>query len=781
MMSRSLRIGVPVLLLLLLLISAVASPARQNLWDFEDGPGGWLPTEVDGGSISVEIAADEAGGDGHALAITGKTPTSFGARFEPWDDWRGFTSLSFDLKVPADAPADIEPMLYIKDHQYLWYQAAPLRDRPSGERVRELTPGQWTTFTVDISESSTAWEPGGHERSWDRVLFYPREFGIRFFADEDWSGMVLVDNLRLTGDETPLAAMTDGKPGPGRGVLQVNASADTVKVYEKFELTFELDRDYENPFDSQVANVLGHFRSADGRRITVPGFFYQDYRRTLTEEGYEKLIPVGAPCWKVRFSASQPGDYDYFVEVNDAWGQLRSRAAKFTVLPDPEQRGLVRISEQDPRYFEYENGQFYFPTGINMRDGGDHAERQKGTYDFDYFLSLFADQGLNFVRTWMCGWWAGIEWSDQYHSRYDGLSRYSMYNAWRLDYAVDLAESLGINLEITLNSHGQFRRDKFDAEWQYNPYSVKNGGFLASPAMFFTSERARQMIQRRNRYIAARWGYSPAIMAWDLVNEVDLVEGYNQAEVAAWHREMAQHLKSVDQHDRLITSHICLYWSYGTELWDLPEIQYIQADAYWKRDKEEGMNECWKSRQQYDKPFLFIEYGPQTADLPISEDRWQRDFRTGMWVSNMIPSAAPGQFWYHREWDEYKLYRYQKGLSAYNAGEDRRGAGLKTVSATASSPRVTVQAMSNGQMAYLYVYDFENMLQSAPAQVPQERHLRDVEVSIPDMRAGRYSVEYWDTIEGQVIATAELTGTGGALKMILPQFAQDLAIKIKPM
>ena len=35
-------------------------------------------------------------------------------------------------------------------------------------------------------------------------------------------------------------------------------------------------------------------------------------------------------------------------------------------------------------------------------------------------------------------------------------------------------------LELTLNSHGQFRRDKFDAEWEYHPYSARNGGFIAT-------------------------------------------------------------------------------------------------------------------------------------------------------------------------------------------------------------------------------------------------------------------------------------------------------------
>jgi hypothetical protein len=96
-------------------------------------------------------------------------------------------------------------------------------------------------------------------------------------------------------------------------------------------------------------------------------------------------------------------------------------------------RGYVRVSQKDPLYYEFENGDWYWPIGINMRDGGDDASKQKGTYDFDHYFQRFEEEGLNFVRTWMCAWWGGIEWSDEYHSRFDGVGRYNQYNAWRLD------------------------------------------------------------------------------------------------------------------------------------------------------------------------------------------------------------------------------------------------------------------------------------------------------------------------------------------------------------
>lgn len=771
-----------------LAIMSVVTPAMpQVICNFEEDVDNWAESDVDDGNSSLSIADDGMREGVHALAIAGKTPTSFGAKYRPWDNWRGLTTLSFDLKIPADAPKDLDLYVYVKDHQYLWYQTAPLHDMATGKRTRDLKAGKWETFSIDISEDSPVWEPGGHEKSWDRVLHYPREFGIRFFSPTTWSGVVLIDNFEAKGTEPPLGPMSNGQPGPGRGTINVSPNSETVKVYQKFELTFDVDRDYDNPFDPGIVDVTGHFETPDGQHIVIPGFFYQPYRRTQTPEGWEKLIPVGAPQWKVRFAADTPGTYKYFVQLNDVTGQYRSRAGNLTVLPDPGNPGRVRISEKDPHYFEFQNGDFFYPTGINMRDGGDHAEMQRGTYDFDHFFELFENSGLNFVRTWMCAWWTGIEWSDKYHSRYDGVGRYSMYNAWRLDYAVELAEQHGIYLELTLNSHGQMRRDKFDEEWTYNPYSVKNGGFIPSPAMFFTSEKAKEMIKRRNRYIVARWGYSPHVMTFDLVNEVDLSEGYNKPEVAQWHAEMSRYIQEVDAFDHLVTSHICLYWGYGTELWDLDDIMYIQSDAYWDRECEIGMNKSWQSRQDYEKPFIFIEYGPQTASLPIPAANWKRDFRVGMWMSNQMPAAAPAQFWYHREWEQYALHEYQQALFAYNYGEDRRGMGLKTLNTTDNYPKPAdprqikpfcVQAMGNGERTYFYVCQFDNMLYATPDEVPAEHALRDVEITLQGVKPGPCTVEYWDTFTGQVIATVSAVAEGGSLTLALPEFAQDIAAKI---
>jgi len=740
---------------------------------------GWQASSLDPGS-SVSVVSQQ-GHDG-VLRIAGTTPPSLGAAYRPWDDWRAYQWLSFDLFIPKDAPDDLSVYVYIKDKQYWWYQTPVLQDALTGMRRYQHWRGRWLSVRLDISRRSAIWQPGGHMKSWHRTLFYPREIGVRAFSSKKWQGYLLLDNVRLAGEDAPLGKRDpEAKPSVQRG-LKVYANTSTVPVNGKLELTFYLDREYENPFDPDVVDVEGHFLAPSGKQITVPGFYYQDYVRLADAKGNEKLVPKGGPCWKVRFSPGEQGRWRYYVTVRDALGELRSDEASFSAGPPKDPRGRIRISKKDPRFFEFENGQFFYPLGINMRDGGDQAAAQRGTFAFEDYFPVFAAKHLQFVRTWMAAWWAGIEWSERYDSRYDGAGRYCMYNAWRLDRAVDLAEKYGLFLELTFNSHGQIRRDKFDAEWKYNPYSVKNGGWVASPAMFFTHPEVKRLFKQRYRYIVARWGYSPNIMTWELFNEVDLVEGYNPQQVAAWHHEMARYLQSLDPWHHLVTTHICLYWSFGREVFSVPEIQYVQADHYWKRKNNQGLDTCYMIRRVHPKPFLVIEYGPQTVELPrVTESDWRREFRVGLWASNMLPSAMPAVFWYHEQWRKYELWRYQQALEAFNAGEDRRGAGWERAEwSTNLGKRIAGEAMVGKPGARFYLYNWDNMAYATPDDVPAAQRLRGVRFTLKGLPDGEYTVTYWDPLAGRPTGEVQATASEGALTLTLPDFGQEIAGKITP-
>lgn len=773
------------------------------VFDFEDPDSPlneeWVVSPIDGPDQNVRISEENPRSGERSLKVYGKLPESFGVTYFPWRDWTGYARLSFDLWVPESVPPEDDAFdcrVYIKDAGYYWFETPLYSDPHTRERTREPARGRWDRFELDISPTSRIWVPGGHKRAWDeRALYRPREFGLRFFGRRDWHGAVFIDNVTLGGQALPLGKRgVDPAPRVQPVQLRPTANATSVPMYEKFELTFELDRAYTNPFDPEVVDVQGHFVSPSGNRVSVPGFYYQEYERSLSEDGFERLIPAGAPCWKVRFAPRETGRYSYWVTVDDAAGRVESAAMNFQATAPLDPRGFVRVSRSDPLYFEFGNGEWFWPIAINMRDGGDDASDQKGTYDFDHFFQRFEEEGINFVRTWMCAWWGGIEWSDEYHSRYQNIGRYNQYNAWRMDYMVDLAREHDIYLEVTFNNHGQVRRDKFDEEWTYNPWNPRNSGHVASPAMFFSSERVKEEFRKRYRYIVARWGYSRNIMSWDLWNEVDLVENYDPGLVSEWHREMASYLKTTDPWKRIISTHICLFWSFGDEMWRLPEIEFIKSDAYWdQRDDKRmdmGMYASYLRRvrpqegfePRFDKPFVFIEYGPLYTAVTagrVTDDIWRHRFRVGMWTSAVLPNAMPAVFWYNREWEELGLHEYQQPLIELFADHDRRGKGyrMRTVN-VADAEDLHGIGMIGDTEGFFYFHHPERI---GPPDREGMETTEGAKAAISRVRPGTWDIEFIDTLTAEVIgrAEAEVPERPSLLRFDLPPVADELLVRVK--
>jgi hypothetical protein len=156
----------------------------------------------------------------------------------------------------------------------------------------------------------------------------------------------------------------------------------------------------------------------------------------------------------------------------------------------------------------------------------------------------------------------------------------SLTNAQHWDAIIAAGEQAGIHVQMTLQHHGQYSStngSNVNPNWEQNPYNVANGGFLSNATNFFTDSTAMDLTKRKLRYIAARWGYSPSVMGWELFNEVQFTDAAyaNQwTNIEAWHNTMASFLRSQDYYQHLITSSSDL-----TEpIWD--ETDYYQHHDY---------------------------------------------------------------------------------------------------------------------------------------------------------------------------------------------------------
>jgi hypothetical protein len=246
----------------------------------------------------------------------------------------------------------------------------------------------------------------------------------------------------------------------------------------------------------------------------------------------------------------------------------------------------------------------------------------------------------------------------------NGLGQYSLVNSEKMDDLLELAESKGVYLVVTLGYHSVFN-PVMDAwgvndEWQRNPYNVKNGGPCDKPADFFTNEQARDAYKDYLRYFVARWGYHPNLLVWEFWNEIDIAINTQKIpdnDVIAWHKEMSDYLNSIDPYGHMITTSL----THGRfdELWQLENMHMTQVHLYRPTDDFVEHTEDFVNR--FNKPHLIGEYavgwkGPGN-DHP--DEKYEEEFRDGMWRGVFSPAPVlPLSWWWDYHYDNNHYYHF---------------------------------------------------------------------------------------------------------------------------
>jgi hypothetical protein len=436
--------------------------------------------------------------------------------------------------------------------------------------------------------------------------------------------------------------------------------------YEKVEVTFTLSRAYKNPFDPEQIDVSAEIRAPSGRRIVVPSFPYQGYG--VSRQGRrENLEPVGDLVWKVRLAPIEVGRHRLRLRARDAEGVSQSEELAFEVLAGRGD-GFIRRSAQVPRGFQFDSGKAYFAIGENVCWPRQAAPLR----DYETWFDHLSEANCNYARLWLAGPFIATA---PIHSTDDpkevGPDRYSQRSSWRLDQVIELAERRGIYLMLCLDSFNSLRtRQPYPAFDQY-PLNAKFGGPLRSPDEFFSNPQARKLFRQRLRYYVARWGYSTHVFAWEFWNEVDIIDHYDAAQVARWHRDMARHLRSLDPWRHLITTSFS--GSEGDPAVDgLPEMDFVQTHCYGPRDTA-GALVSWSRDKaaKYNKPHLVGEFGADALGQNDAKDVEGVHLHNGIWATALCGDAGTAMTWW---WDSYieprNLYHHFAALARFVKGVD---------------------------------------------------------------------------------------------------------------
>ncbi len=387
------------------------------------------------------------------------------------------------------------------------------------------------------------------------------------------------------------------------------------------EASFDLPQVKGNPFNFTQNDVVVTFAGPDGSEAKRPAFF------------------DGGQTWRVRYTPTLPGKYDIrSVSLNGRDAQPQQLTpSEFDVNGSPRP-GFVRLDPSNNKRFMVDDGSPYYPVGYNL---GWHSPDAPPLTES---IARMGKAGVNWTRIWMCYWdGKNLDWA-QDNDVQTKLGYLSLPTAKTWDQIVSAADAADVHFHLVLQHHGQYSTAT-NPNWQINPWNKANGGWLKTPQEFFTDPKAIALTKSKFRYIIARWGYSPSIMAWELFNEVEYTDAFktNLDDVAAWHVTMAKFIREQDPYHHLIDTS-----SQVTEpkLW--PAMDYYEAHIY-PPDVLSAIQVL--DDDQLDRAYFYGEFGALVDPHPESGEV----LHSGLWGSLMSQSSGAAQYWFWENVESNKL------------------------------------------------------------------------------------------------------------------------------
>jgi hypothetical protein len=254
-------------------------------------------------------------------------------------------------------------------------------------------------------------------------------------------------------------------------------SATDVPRFGKFELTFDVANSSATapqwPYDPAPPpgvpagvgiSVDAIFTDPDGREHRQPAFYSQDFLDE-TRGGRDWHLPTGHFSWRVRFSPHKTGPWSYRLVVRDSSGTVETPAYALQVLPSSN-RGFVKVSAADSRYFEFDDGSLFNGMGFQFAGHLDDPAAKGGP---EY--QKLGDYGVNFVRLWISSMF-GSAWTPYV----GGRNLYAGYlpRTGLVPYLDANTGQTTLTLRIDYESAGD--TGWFDAcrlQWWNDPESVK--------------------------------------------------------------------------------------------------------------------------------------------------------------------------------------------------------------------------------------------------------------------------------------------------------------------
>ncbi len=511
----------------------------------------------------------------------------------------------------------------------------------------------------------------------------------------------------------------------------------------------------------QLAFTLGWPGDLHSAAVPKPGSAERLLRRQVAggawitapdgERWFQPAACLGGGRYAVRFAPDRAGAW--MVEAGAEAGAGRwawAPPAAVAVGAEAASPGPIRVDPGDHRWLSRADGTFVWPLGLNVAWAGDYTP----------WLDRLQADGCTALRVWLCPWSNPLDVAGD-------LQAVNQVSATAIDTLLDGAAARGLAVQLCLTYHGWFGSD-----WARNPFNAVNGGPVADAREFWTDGRARAGFRRLLDYVSARWGHHPSLLAWELVNEVDLVPRFRDRDVIEWHREMAAHLAGVDRQRHPITTSVARP-GHLTELWRLGDLDLVNVHCY-QRDPLRAIVAVARDAVSAGKPGWAAEAGLDWRPGQALAERDGAYMRQTLWWSWMHGLAASSWAWW---WDvqvqNQGLTRHHAALARFLAGEDPRGLTLRPISASAEG--LAVAALCGLDRGWVYAADPQA---AEPGSGTLARPARAFVLA--GMTPGAWTAERWDTLGGSLVETLAVSvAEDGRLALTAPAGSGEAAWKLR--
>ncbi|MCW1297032.1 MAG: glycoside hydrolase family 5 protein [Candidatus Parvarchaeota archaeon] len=334
--------------------------------------------------------------------------------------------------------------------------------------------------------------------------------------------------------------------------------------------------------------------------------------------------------------------------------------------------------------------------------------------------------------------------------------------------------------------------------WQASPFNVVNGGPLKSLDGFLTNPTVIKDTEFRFKFMIDHWGNSSHILAWEVNNEIDLWYGSNNdPAIQSYIKTISDFI--VNYEDKKFGHHHLITVSTGAStptgalaavVYDNSHLDFLTTHLYPPdvANPTSTIEPALTASESvlynlehlnYSKPYFDSEWGPiDHADLPIQFD--SQYYHNVCWAEFSSGAAGIGLRWIFRNSLPKEFLQTNKAFS-----EIVNAPGINWLEFRPFSAATKVQIpqlfnslvipFSCGDQDARIIWLLKN------TENPDEKNVNfgNVTLKVSGFQTGNYTVQFWNTITGEMLKSLDLQTVNGVLSFTVDlSKMNDMAIKI---